>query len=109
MSVDVLGRERTLIATHNWLDFSSFAGLFIFRGSAPPPSRKFTDTPELPPRLVVLSVPSKNGRRLTSVPLNVPLARMPGTTTPTLGCVSVHVSVSGEPRSSLMLGTHSCR
>lgn len=45
--------------TDYWWDVLSLAGLFCFNGSAPPPSRKFTISPELPPRLVLLRVPSK--------------------------------------------------
>ena len=86
------------VKTHYWCDVSSFAGLFRFNGAAPPPSRKFTDTPELPPRLVLLSVPSKYGSRLTSVAFNVPLASIPGTTTPTFGSVSVKVFCQLESR-----------
>lgn len=88
------------------LDLLSLAGMFFIRGSAPPPSKKLTDTPELPPRFDEASFPLKYGRRLTSAPLYVPVARMPGTLTPTFGWVSgsTHVSqflggLSGLPYS----------
>lgn len=58
----------------------SLAGLLIFRGTGPPPSRKFWETPVLPPLLVELSMPLKYCRRFTSVPLYFcPTARIPGT------------------------------
>ena len=77
-----------LIETYYWLEESSLAGLFCFSGSAPPPSRKFTETPDEVPWFVDSRSPLKNGRRLTIVPLYMPGWRMPGTATPTFGCVS---------------------
>jgi len=62
-------------------------GLFIISGAAPPSSRKLTATPALPPSLVDARPPSKYGRRLTVVPLKVPVARIPGTLMPTFGLV----------------------
>ena len=61
------------------------AGMFFMRGAAPPSSRKLIDTPMLPPLFEDAKPPEKYGRRLTSWPLNVPLARMPGTAIPTFG------------------------
>lgn len=68
---------------------SSLAALFSVRGSAPPPSRKFLETPVEPPSLVEASAPLKYGARLTAVPLYSPAARIPATVMPTLGFVSV--------------------
>lgn len=65
-----------------------FAAMFFRRGAAPPPSRKLTDTPTEPPRLLEARPPLKYGSKLTLVPLKVPAARIPGTDTPTLGVVS---------------------
>ena len=66
--------------SYYWLEVVSWAGLLIFNGTAPPPSRKFMETPELPPRSVELSWPLKYWRRFTSVPLYFcPRARIPGT------------------------------
>lgn len=42
-----------------WLEVSSSAGMFFIRGAAPPPSRKFFATPELPPSLEEARPPSK--------------------------------------------------
>lgn len=64
------------------------AGIFFMRGAAPPPSRKLTETPIMPPRFVDASPPLKNGRRLTAVLLIMPGARIPGTLMPTFGLVS---------------------
>ena len=75
--------------TNYWFDVLSLAGLFCLRGAASPPSRKLTDTPELPPLFVERRLPSKYFKRLTEVPLKVPGTRIPGTAMPTLGCVSV--------------------
>lgn len=57
------------VVTDYCFDFSSLAGMFFIKGAAPPPSRKLTETPELPPRLEEASSPLKYGRRLTLVPL----------------------------------------
>lgn len=54
----------------------------MVRGAAPPSSRKLTETPELPPRLLEAKPPLKYGRRLTAVPLTVPGARIPATALP---------------------------
>jgi hypothetical protein len=53
--------------------------MFIMRGAAPPSSRKLTETPDVPPVFVDAKAPSKKGRRLTAVPLNIPGAKIPGT------------------------------
>lgn len=74
------------------------AGLFAMRGVAPPPSRKFTDTPIPVPVLVEAKPPLKYGARSTAVPLYSPAARIPGTLMPTFGCVSVG-SQSGRSKS----------
>jgi hypothetical protein len=63
----------------------SLAGLFARRGVAPPPSRKFIETPVLPPVLEEDNAPLKYGARLTAVPLNSPGARIPATLIPTFG------------------------
>ena len=60
------------------------AGMFFVRGVAPPSSRKLIDTPTLPPRFDDKRAPEKYGRRLTAVPLYMPLARIPGTPLPTV-------------------------
>lgn len=57
------------IATHYWFDEVPLAGLFIINGTAPPSSKKLTETPDIPPMLVELRPPSKYGRRLICVPL----------------------------------------
>ena len=80
--------------THYWLEVLLSAGMFFFRGVAAPPSRKLTETPELPPRLLEARLPSKYGSRLTAVPLTSPGARIPGTEIPTLGMVSEKIRVS---------------
>jgi hypothetical protein len=92
------GRGDDLESAHNWADVVSLAGMLMLSGAAPPPSRKFTETPALPPELVEVKPPSKYGARLTAVPLNVPGARMPATLMPTLGLVSVRVSLSHHAR-----------
>jgi hypothetical protein len=62
--------------------------MFFIKGAAPPPSRKFIETPELLPALLEANPPSKYGARLTSVSLYVPGARIPATLMPTFGFVS---------------------
>ena len=74
--------------TNYWLEILSIAGIFFMRGAPPPPSRKSTATPDKPPRLVDLRPPLKKGRRLTFVPLNIPMGlRIPGIAMPTFGLV----------------------
>lgn len=73
--------------TDCWFEFVPLAGMFINSGAAPPSSKKFCATPLEPPALVEARPPSKYGSRLTSVPLYVPAARIPGTLMPTLGWV----------------------
>lgn len=85
-------------STHYCFEVLSSAGMLMLSGAAPPPSRKFTEVPALPPVLVEAKPPSKYGARLTSVPLNVPGARMPATLMPTLGLVSTRVSLSHRVR-----------
>jgi hypothetical protein len=70
--------------------------MFFIRGAAPPPSRKFIETPDEPPLLVDAKPPSKYGARLTAVPLYMPGARIPSTLMPTFGCVSTR-AVSFTP------------
>jgi len=45
--------------TYYWFDVVPLEGMFIVRGTAPPSSRKFTATPDDPPRLLDFSDPSK--------------------------------------------------
>ncbi len=45
--------------TYYWLEEVSLAGMFFIKGAAPPPSRKLTATPALPPRLLDSRPPSK--------------------------------------------------
>lgn len=73
-----------MVTTYYWFDVWSLAGMPFMSGAAPPPSRKLTATPELPPRLDESSAPAKYGSRLTLVPLISPGARIPGTVTPVL-------------------------
>jgi hypothetical protein len=68
--------------------------VLFMRGAAPPPSRKLTDRPTLPPVFVEAKPPLKYGRRLTLVPLYVPAARIPGTLMPTFGWVSIPVRMN---------------
>jgi len=77
------------MATYYCILLSSLAGLFSKRGAAPPPSRKFLETPLEPPWLVEARPPLKYGARSTAVPLNSPGARIPATEIPTFGFVSV--------------------
>ena len=65
--------------THNCFDLVSLAGKLIVRGTAPPPSRKLTDT-AVSLTLVDLSAPLKYCARLTDDPLKVAFGlRIPGT------------------------------
>lgn len=80
--------KRVVFPTHYCDELSVFEGLLFFSGSAPPSSRKLTDTPWSPPRLLEARSPVKYGSRLTSVPLYWPGAKIPATLIPTLGCVS---------------------
>jgi hypothetical protein len=74
--------------TYYWLELVLLAGRFFMRGAAPPPSRKLTEAPIIPPLFVEANPPLKYGRRLTSVLLTMPGARIPGTLMPTFGWVS---------------------
>jgi hypothetical protein len=56
MKESELGREEK---PYFWCDEALLEGMFFIRGAAPPPSRKFTDTPVLPPRLVEARAPEK--------------------------------------------------
>ena len=55
------------------------AAIPFINGAAPPPSRKFTERPEVSPVLVDAKPPVKYGARFTAVLFTVPLARIPGT------------------------------
>lgn len=65
------------------------AGMLAIKGVAPPPSRKLTDTPDIPPWFVEANPPSKYGSKSTLVPFQVPAVRIPGTAIPTFGLVSM--------------------
>ena len=86
MSEELKGKVE--VKTHYCIEVMLFAGMLSLRGTAPPPSRKLTDCPELPPLLVDAKPPLKYGRRSTAVPSYSPGARMPATETPTFGLVS---------------------
>ena len=72
--------------TYYWFEVVSKAGKLIFKAAAPPPSRKLIDEGMLL-LFVDKRLPSKYGSRLTGTPLNMPLFKIPVTTTPTFGVV----------------------